>query len=164
MYLTDISVLSVFCLLISFRVPTSNAFANNLIRDHCDRKIEPGVNMMGKALVIDSDNKYTIKVMRDNDIIVNKSSYQPSNVFTITVEPKIYQMTVEVRGNAIFEAGGCNGTRVTTNGAKLRVLSPIETSNITLICAWSKGYASGVHITSPFLLFSDLASQYGLEF
>ena len=109
---------------------------------------------MGKKVQEAIDKNIT--VFRNNVQLKSGDVFYPSDQLVVSMEPKSFQMVLEVKGNAYFSKGSCKGKIRTTEsgGADLIISSDGENQNPTLEIkgAYAFTYSTGVMVTSPFLL------------
>ena len=135
-------IITIFVFINQIKFITS--FARNLITDYCDRKLEIGVVMMGKQVEEAFDKNIT--VFRNNIQLQSGDVFYNSDELIINMDPKSFQMVLEVQGNAKFSKGYCkNKVRtVDSGGAALVVGSNNEIENkLEIKGAFAFSYSTG---------------------
>lgn len=108
---------------------------------------------MGKPIEYNLEKSLSLHdVAVPNIYISNGSVIDSSASYAVKLEPKSFQMVLEIHGGLKFIKGGCGGTRTNANNAVIdtsKVSSSGEATNITIIAAWAKSYSGGVKLAAP---------------
>eukprot|EP01038_Epipyxis_sp_PR26KG_P004150 gene4150-5910_t len=128
-----------------------NSFSSYLTSDYCDRSLEVGTIIMGKTVDIDSER--VVKVFCNGQLLNNGDEVQDRDELKIELEPKSFQMVIEVHGNQSFVDGRCiNKNRTNKNGAAIIIKSTDQNEFIGIVIGWAKSFSSGVKVTPEFNL------------
>ncbi len=84
-------------------------------QEYCDRELQQGVLIMGKAAVYEEIPTRKLRVVNNNIEVKNMSTIDCLKPTIVYMEPKLYHMILDVEG-ATFDGGSCAGRRTTTNG------------------------------------------------
>jgi hypothetical protein len=112
-------------------------------------------------LKVEEDFQKKIVVFQNEIEIKNGSTLHSFNDIVVKLEPKIFQMVLELRGGFTFKNGLCDGKRINTNTGAIVELSTTVANNVNfqnfnniiqIVAVWSKSYSSGVKIAEPFFL------------
>ena len=132
------------------------SFATHFTSDYCDTLMEEGVVVMGKPIEYNLEKTLSIyDVAVPNIYLSNGSVISSSASYAVKLEPKSFQMVLEIHGGLKFIKGKCDGTRTNANNAVIDT-SAVHSSggamNITIVAVWAKSYSGGVKLAAPITL------------
>ena len=88
-------MLNMIFLVLSELIPKTHSFANMMTRSYCNKQLEEGVMIMGTNATYDSNRN--LKLLRgESEIVKNGSFYISAEKLRLVLEPKSFQMVIEV--------------------------------------------------------------------
>ena len=139
--LTFASVCKTF-LLIIFGVVNIFGYPMNMC-ELCDRRLEPGVRIMGNNLTTSSEAYVVVKSKESENVLFSGSEYIPGDVVTIELgqlDPNVFFWPVFEISGATFDSCaflGCNSTRCVDGSTIVVTLPIIPTEIITVKAGYS---------------------------
>eukprot|EP01036_Dinobryon_divergens_P029538 gene29537-38653_t len=109
-----------------------------------------GVLVMGKQIEYNLEKTIALyDAAIPNIYISNGSVIGSSASYAVKLEPKSFQMVLEIHGGLKFVKGSCGGIRTNANNAVIDTSMVGEAMNITIVAAWAKSYSGGVKLAAP---------------
>ena len=136
-----------------YHLPAVESFATHFTSDYCGTSMKEGVVVMGKSIEYNLEKNLNIyDLAAPNIYLTNGSVISSFASYAVKLEPKSFQMVLEIHGGLKFIKGKCDGTRTNANNAVIdtsAVQSSGQAMTITIVAVWAKSYSGGVKLAAP---------------